>query len=112
MPALQIAALIVALLVTSGATLFFIRYGTRLAFAERDSAEARNKTAEHDREIAATKARVQLMEQTLNQIRDSLSKLNVIDEIKATCDQLKERAAEDRRATSDLRTEIRELLKR
>lgn len=110
MPAIQIATLVVAILVSSGALVFFSRYGTRLAFAERDSANALKKTEEHDKEIAANQARVMLMEQTINDIRNSLSKLSGIDEIKATCEGLKERVEDVRNANAEFRAEIRELI--
>lgn len=109
MPAIQIAGLIVALLVTSGAFVFFIRYGTRLAFAERDAATALKNTLEHGRDLAANQARQMLTEQTVKEIRDSLSKLGGIDEIKATCEVLKERVEQVRSANAELRSEVKEM---
>lgn len=111
MPALQIAMLILAALVGSGAIAFFLRYHTRLVLVERDSSKALTKTEDHDKELAAAKERVLLMEQTLNSIRDSLSKLHVIDQIKATCDTLKERIEDNRRDTADLKQDVREFLR-
>lgn len=109
MSAIQIAALIVALLVTSGALAFYIKFGTRLAFAERDSKDALASTVGQGKELAALQARQMLMEQTVREIHGSLAKLSGIDEIKATCEVLKDRVEALRSSNADARLEVKEL---
>jgi hypothetical protein len=91
---LQILTIVIAVLLSSGALAFFLKYSTRLAFAERDATKALASTEAQGKDIAATKERVTLIESTLGDIRNSLSKLNVIDEIKATVNSMKERVDE------------------
>lgn len=88
---IQIASLIIALLVGSGAALFFIRYGTRLAFVERDSTEALSIARKTDKEQVVADQRLSSMERTIERIDGSLSKLSVLDTIKSTLDGVVER---------------------
>lgn len=110
MPDVQIAILVIAALIGSGGLAFFLRYHTRLVLAERDAAKALSKAEEHDKELAAQKERVALMETTLNSIRDSLSRLHVVDRIMSAVDVLKERVEDNRRDTAELRTELRQFI--
>lgn len=87
---LQMAGLIVSLLAGSGALSFFMRYGVRLAIVEKTAREAHEDSKQNGKDIAATKERVSLVEKTLQDIANALSKLNSIDEIRANVSVMKD----------------------
>jgi hypothetical protein len=105
--ALPIAMLIVALLVGSGGLAVFLKYGTRVALVEHDSEKNVKTVDEHTREIQATKTRVEVQEQTLKEIRDSLTRLHVIDSMKTTVDVVSARLEDTRKETQQVKDDLR-----
>jgi hypothetical protein len=85
---LQILTILIALIVGSGAALFFIKYGTRLAFVERDSTEALSIARKTDKDQLVVTQRVSNVEKVIEKIEGSLSKLNLLDSIKVGLDGL------------------------
>lgn len=110
--AIQIAALIVAALIGSGGLAVFLKYGTRMAIVEKDSDAHTVKVEEHTKENAATEIRLSLMESTMKDIRDSLQRLHVVDQIKTTCDILTARLEDNRKDTQEVKAEVRVLSQR
>lgn len=110
-PSVQILLMVLGVLASAGALAFFIKFGTRLAFAERDSTTALARTEQHNKDVAALQTRVTSMESTLESISTSLSKLHLIDQISSKCDVLKERIDETRRDTGELKADLRDLLR-
>jgi hypothetical protein len=120
---LEIVGIGATVLSTVGAPLaLFFRYGVRLALVEQKARDAHDDTKQNGKDIASTTSRVQVLESTLQDIRNSLSKLNGIDEIKANVGSMKERLAEvvtkaehDARwnaqdnANEDIREQLKEL---
>jgi cell division protein FtsL len=111
MPAIQIAMLILSALVTSGALVFFIKYGTRLAFAERDSVKALAKAEAHDKEMATFQESLKGMQSAFDSIRESLSRLHVLDSVKSSVDVLSARLQDQQRDTADLKADLRSIIR-
>lgn len=86
----EAAGLIVSLLAGSGALGFYFSYGVRLALVEKTAREANEESKQNGKDIAATKERVSLVEKALQDIANSLDKLNGIDEIRANVSALKD----------------------
>jgi len=91
---LEIAGLVIAALVSTGALAYFMKFSTRMAMTERDSVDALKLARELKEAHLATTGRVTTLEATLAEIKASLSKLVLIDEINARLISLKERMEE------------------
>lgn len=108
---LTIATVVVALLVGSGGLAYVLSYGRRLARTEYDSSKALAKAEEHDKEIAATKERVVVMQSAFESVRETLGKLHLLDTLTASVTVLTARLEDNRKATSELATDFREYLR-
>lgn len=91
---LQVAGLVTTLLAGSGALAFYFRFGVRLALVEKQAEKSARDSEQNGKDIAATKERVALVENTLQDIRNSLAKLNAIPDLQASMTSLKETVQE------------------
>ena len=99
--------LVVAILVGSGGLAVFLKYGTRMVIVERDSEKTVKTVEAHTADLAATKTRVELQDQMMKEIRDSLTRLHVIDSLKTTVDIVSARLDDNRKDTQQVRDDLR-----
>jgi hypothetical protein len=66
---------ILGLLLSVGAGSFFLRFGTRLAMVERESAETKQKLEKHAAELAIANTQVALVAAALESIKSNLNEL-------------------------------------
>lgn len=107
--ALWIVTIVISVLVGSGGLAVFLKYGTRMAIVEKDSESNTKKVDEHAKANAQCETRLSLMESNMKEIRDSLSRLHVVDQIKSTCDILAARLEDNRRDTQEVKADVRVL---
>jgi hypothetical protein len=88
---IAILAVAVSVIIGSGAVTFFMRYGTRLALVERSAKKAEEDSEQNGKDISGMQATQNFMNDALKDIKASLSKLHVIDQIKVTLDAMKEK---------------------
>jgi septal ring factor EnvC (AmiA/AmiB activator) len=104
---LEIAGIAVTALSVLGAPLtFFFKYGIKLALVERTANEAHIESKQNGKDIAATNAKVNTLEVIVQQIRDSLHKLDSIDEIKASVSHTKDTVNELKEQFEKLRDRL------
>jgi hypothetical protein len=66
---------VLGLLASLGAGNFFVKYGTRLAMVEKESAENKAKIEKQAGELAANSQQTALVAQAIAEIRNSLNEL-------------------------------------
>jgi hypothetical protein len=106
-----VVIIVTSLLVGSGGLAFVLRYGTRLSRTEYDSSKALLKAEQHDKDIAASNARIATMQGTFESIRDSLGRLHLLDTLTASVTVLTARLEDNRNATSELTEDFRAYLR-
>jgi predicted RNase H-like nuclease (RuvC/YqgF family) len=90
----EIISILIALIVSSGALAFVLRFGTRMALAERDATNALKKTEQHTKEIGNLDGKVGHMEAVMEDIKKHLAKLDGLEEIRANVQSMKQRLDE------------------
>jgi hypothetical protein len=68
---------VLGLLASLGAGNFFVKYGTRLAMVEKESADNRIKIDKQAGELAANSQQTALVAQAIAEIRNSLNELKI-----------------------------------
>lgn len=73
-----------------GAVAWFIRSGTSVVLAQKDSSEARRKAEENDKRTAVLESRMNQQDTIINEIRTRLAKLDRVDELVASAKFIEE----------------------
>lgn len=104
---LPAAMLVAAILIGSGGVGMYLKYHTRLAIIEKTANEAKGDISDHSKDLAGAKERVSILENTMKEIRDSLTSLNVVHQIKSQVDVLTARLDDSRKETADVKTDLK-----
>lgn len=90
----DVIAAIAVFTAVGGLFALYAHFNVRLALVENTADESHTDSKQTGKDVAALSSRVNLMEGTVQDIRNSLSKLSVIDSLNANVTSIKESIAE------------------